>query len=736
MSERQHKLIEVPGIGATRKNRLREAGYTTVSDIASATQEELTTIKSIHPDMARCVQQGAKELLGEDDTIQNKIATECGVRRKAVAEAFSEIAYRGGSFDMKKTALREVFCDETADSILTLDGHSLRYLFLLYKADFRTREAVAKASISDLAAVNYFDKQRAQEFKTAAREATEEITDRSSVDKSNGKISENEFTSDSGDNPTLSNTDQQRESQHSTARVTQSKNEQSPVESPSVESSSEIPKTDALDLLKESLSPDATFRPDQWEAINRLVNNEEQLLLVQRTGWGKSTVYFIATKLLRAQGAGPTLIISPLLSLMRNQIKNAEDSLNLDAITINSNNTEEWDVAKQAVVNGDCDLLLISPERLSNPEFQEDVLSEMEQDFGMLVVDEAHCISDWGHEFRPDYRRIKPIIERLPDTTPVAATTATANDRVVADITTQLPHLDPIRGKLVRDSLKIQAIELTSREERLAWLAENVTETPVSGIIYCLTTDDTEEVAEWLADHGLDVLPYHGQLDDETRREREQRLLDNDVDGLVATNALGMGFNKPDLGFVIHFQRPPDLIRYYQEIGRAGRDLDEAYAVLLAGEEDDDIAEYFIENAFPAPKDFEMVISVIEESEEALSKREIKDQTGMKWRRMNKCIDILSVEDAITSVNKGYVRTQTEWTYDHDRVEKVTDRRWEELNRIKEFVTTDQCLTLYIDGELDGNLDEPCGQCANCVGNFLPTSVQNEGLIQQAAERF
>jgi ATP-dependent DNA helicase RecQ len=245
-----------------------------------------------------------------------------------------------------------------------------------------------------------------------------------------------------------------------------------------------VAKSQAHQLLERSLGPDAQFRPDQWEAIDALVNDQARLLLVQRTGWGKSTVYFIATKLLRGRGAGPTLIISPLLALMHNQIQDAQDDLGLDARTINSNNTEEWAETKERVRDGECDILLIWPERLANREFQEDVLEPMDDDFGLLVVDEAHCISDWGHDFRPDYRRIKRILQELPDHIPVAATTATANDRVVQDVTEQVPDLDVVRGQLVRDSLRIQAIELDSRAERLAWLAENITNVPTAGIIY------------------------------------------------------------------------------------------------------------------------------------------------------------------------------------------------------------------------------------------------------------
>jgi ATP-dependent DNA helicase RecQ len=421
---------------------------------------------------------------------------------------------------------------------------------------------------------------------------------------------------------------------------------------------------------------------------------------------------------------------------MRNQIQDAEEQLDLEAWTINSNNTEDWTAAKDAVVDGSCDLLLISPERLANDEFREDVLMQMERKFGLLVVDEAHCISDWGHDFRPDYRRIRRILQELPDDIPVVATTATANDRVVDDVTTQVPGLRVIRGDLVRESLRIQTIDIGSRAHRLAWLAKHVPELRSSGIVYCLTTDEVETVAEWLSTRGLDFEPYHGKMDGDRRSELEDRLMDNDVDGLVATNALGMGFNKPDLGWVIHFQRPPNLIRYYQEIGRAGRGLDEALAVLLSGEEDDRIAAYFIEQAFPEPDDFDIVLSTIEESDEPLHKYELLKRANISWKAASQCLDILRVENALIRGDDGFERTVKDWNYDHERIESVTEQRWRELERIQEFVRTDDCLTRFIDDELDGNLEEDCGRCANCAGSFLPKRVTDETLIDMALEHY
>jgi len=500
------------------------------------------------------------------------------------------------------------------------------------------------------------------------------------------------------------------------------------------DSKQRITQEQARKLLEQSAGQKAEFRPQQWEAIDKLANDRDQLLLVQRTGWGKSTVYFIATKAIREDGGGPTLIISPLLSLMRDQIKNAEEELGLSALTINSRNEGEWENIYDEILNGDCDIVLISPERLRNQEFRDQVLTEMDDGFGMLVVDEAHCISDWGHDFRPDYQRVTRILDRLPSNVPVAATTATANDRVVDDITTQLPGLEPIRGDLVRDSLKIQAINMGDREKRLAWLAENLPEGDRAGIVYCLTKDDIRRVAEWLSQHGYDVKAYHGGLDTKKRQEREQMLLENEVDALVATNALGMGFDKPDLKYVIHFQRPQNLIRYYQEIGRAGRDLDTAHAVVLSGPDDDDTAEYFIDSSFPNANNFAGVLATIEAAADPLSKWDVRKNSDAS--QVSRCLQMLEVDGAIERTGDGYVRTANQWEYRADKFEKITEQRYAELERIQTFMETNRCLTLFIDEQLDGQMTEPCGRCANCAGDFYPRTVSNQELIGEAVEHY
>jgi ATP-dependent DNA helicase RecQ len=327
---------------------------------------------------------------------------------------------------------------------------------------------------------------------------------------------------------------------------------------------------EALGLLRQAVGPEAQFRPDQWEAIRAIVQERRRLLLVQRTGWGKSAVYFIATRLLRDRGSGPTVIVSPLIALMRNQVQMA-DHLGLNSQTVNSTNREGWDPIFEAIRAGAVDLLLISPERLNNPQFRSDVLPDLLRNMGLLVVDEVHCISDWGHDFRPDYRRLSRIVGSLPPNLPVVGTTATANDRVVEDMAEQLgSDLVELRGPLERESLVLQVVRLPDRAQRMAWLAATIPGLAGSGIVYCLTIRDTERVGSWLRQQGIDASTYTGQSDGDYRLEVEERLSAGRLKVVVATSALGMGYDNPHIHFVIHFQSPGSPIAYYQQVGRAG----------------------------------------------------------------------------------------------------------------------------------------------------------------------
>ncbi|MET0799618.1 MAG: RecQ family ATP-dependent DNA helicase [Actinomycetota bacterium] len=481
-----------------------------------------------------------------------------------------------------------------------------------------------------------------------------------------------------------------------------------------------------LDHLRHMLGADASFRPGQLEAIEAVARDRGRVLLVQRTGWGKSAVYFIATKVLREQGAGPTLLVSPLLALMRNQIEMA-GRIGVLAETINSTNPEEFEPIAERLANDEIDLLLVSPERFANQRFRDRMLSVIARTVGLLVVDEAHCISDWGHDFRPDYRRIVRVLEALPADVPVLCTTATANDRVIADITDQLGHeMVTFRGTLDRESLALAVADAPSQAERLAWLAETLPTLEGSGIVYVLTIADGERVAAFLRRRSVEAEAYSGATDNDDRIRLEQALLANELKALVATSALGMGFDKPDLGFVIHFQSPGSPIAYYQQVGRAGRALEHAPAVLLCGVEDREIQDYFIETAFPPREQAERIVELLGSAGEPISLNDLMAAVNVRRGRLESMLKVLEVEGAVARERGGYVRTGEPWTYPAERVEHITALRRHEQEAMRRYARHGGCLMEFLRRELDDPGAEPCGRCMNCTGTPLRVDPAQE----------
>jgi ATP-dependent DNA helicase RecQ len=481
-------------------------------------------------------------------------------------------------------------------------------------------------------------------------------------------------------------------------------------------------------LLQQMLGENTDFRQGQWQAIESVAIHKKRALIVQRTGWGKSIVYFLATKLLREQGAGPTLLISPLLSLMRNQIRMAE-KIGVRAFTINCQNKTQWDQVQENIKSDQCDILLISPERLNNYAFQTQILPLLVEKVGLLVVDEAHCISDWGHDFRPDYRRITRIIQYLPAGVPVLGTTATANNRVVQDIKEQFGHsILVLRGPLVRTSLRLQNIVLPSKADRLAWILENINKFPGSGIIYCLTVPDTMLVADWLIHNHISAAAYYGDADN--REVMESQLLNNDLKVLVSTVALGMGFDKPDVGFVIHFQRTGSVVAYYQQVGRAGRALERSYGILLSGQEDDEIQEYFIRSAFPSYTVLTEILSTLEKHE-CLKISQLQPFINNPYGVIEKALKILEIDGAVTLKGGKYTRTANRWKYDQARIANVSAQRQKELIEIQAYVQHKGCLMEFLENALDDEHPAPCGRCANCQKKGLSALVSDE-LSNQA----
>ncbi|SCL40604.1 ATP-dependent DNA helicase, RecQ-like [Micromonospora pallida] len=505
-------------------------------------------------------------------------------------------------------------------------------------------------------------------------------------------------------------------------------------------------------VLRRLAGEHARLREDQWRAIEALVVDRRRVLCVQRTGWGKSAVYFVATALLRGRDAdtglagdgtetGPTVIVSPLLALMRNQVE-AAGRAGIRARTINSANLDEWDEITAEIHAGTVDVLLISPERLNNPDFRDTVLPKLAATTGLLVVDEAHCVSDWGHDFRPDYRRLRTFLANLPARTPVLATTATANARVTADVAEQLdtsPAADEqqpggdrgdvlvLRGGLDRESLRLAVLDLPSPAHRLGWLADHLDRLPGSGIVYTLTVAAAGETAEFLRSRGYPVAAYTGQVDDADRRAAEQDLLDNKIKALVATSALGMGFDKPDLGFVVHLGAPPSPIAYYQQVGRAGRAVEHAEVLLLPGAEDAAIWRYFASLAFPPEEQVRSVLAALR-TDRPLSTQALEPLVDLRRARLELMLKVLDVDGAVRRVRGGWLATGEPWVYDEPRLRRVAQARTAEQQAMREYATTPGCRMRYLRECLDDGTATDCGRCDRCAGPLFDATVSGPAL--------
>lgn len=501
-------------------------------------------------------------------------------------------------------------------------------------------------------------------------------------------------------------------------------------------------RADAQAVLERLAGPAAVLRDDQWAAIEALVVQRRQALVVQRTGWGKSAVYFIAAKLLRGQGRGATVIVSPLLALMRNQVAAAQRA-GVRAATINSGNVTEWDEIHQRVNAGELDVLLVSPERLNNPEFRDTVLPALAADAGLVVVDEAHCVSDWGHDFRPDYRRIRTLIAELGSDVPVLATTATANDRVVTDVAAQLGvggrDTLVLRGGLDRESLRLSVVAAGGGAQRTAWLAEHLESLPGSGIVYTLTVAQAHDVAALLRERGHEVAAYTGSTEPAEREQLEADLLDNRVKALIATSALGMGFDKPDLGFVVHLGAPSSPIAYYQQVGRAGRSTDSAEVVLLPGREDQDVWRYFASVAFPSESMVRNVIRALD-PDRPQSTPALEPLVDLGRTRLEMVLKVLDVDGAARRVKGGWLATGQPWEYDEVRYRQLDDARRREQQAMLDYQSTDECRMTFLRRQLDDpqlTAGERCGRCDNCAGARFAAVVDDDAaaLVQDRLMR-
>jgi len=387
-----------------------------------------------------------------------------------------------------------------------------------------------------------------------------------------------------------------------------------------------------------------TFYDEQWETIEKVLNGEK-VLLIEKTGFGKSLCFqFPATVF-----DGITVIFSPLIALMRDQVKKLS-SLGIPAKCINSEQTPE---ENRQIINeakqGKIKILYIAPERQENSEWIE---AAREMNLSMVVVDEAHCISVWGHDFRPSFKRIINLVNLLPKGLPVLATTATATKRVEADIAQQMgSNFTVIRGNLMRDNFRLFVVRVNSEDEKMIWLRQNLEKLPGSGILYTGTRVDTEIYSKWFDYLNIPSTGYNAGLDAESRVSIENGLMKNQWKCVISTNALGMGIDKSDIRFIIHTQIPQSPIHYYQEIGRAGRDGKPSYVILFYNPEDKKLPEAFIEGSRPAVSKYEKVIEAVKS--EMLGERDLMKRTNLKRNQIRVIKADLIEQNIIREVTIG-----------------------------------------------------------------------------------
>ncbi|CAN5686947.1 RecQ family ATP-dependent DNA helicase [soil metagenome] len=482
-------------------------------------------------------------------------------------------------------------------------------------------------------------------------------------------------------------------------------------------------------VLAELAGPDAMLRPDQLAAIDALVTHHQRVLLVQATGWGKSAVYWIATRLQRAQGAGPTLVVSPLLALMRNQVAAARKA-GIRAATINSANIDDWRQIEDQIRADAIDVLLISPERLNNPGFRRDVLPSLAASVGLLVIDEAHCISDWGHDFRPDYRRIADVLAGLAPDVPVLAATATANQRVEADVAGQIGAATlTFRGSLDRPTLHLAVADVPTAPEQLAWLETWTAAHGGPGLVYCLTVSEAERVAGHLRDHGLAAASYTGSTPAPEREQIEAGLDDGSLACVVATSALGMGYDNPNLSYVVHLGSPSSPIADYRQVCRAGRGQAEAHVVLVPTRTETDIWEYFASTAMPPREVVEEVLACLAR-EGPSTVMELESMVNLRRGRLEALLKVLDVEGAVDRERSTWSATGSGWTYDEERYRQLAASRTAEQQAMKTYQRTTGCRLRFLREELDDPAAEDCGRCDNCTGERVDQALDADAVAR------
>ena len=476
------------------------------------------------------------------------------------------------------------------------------------------------------------------------------------------------------------------------------------------------------------------FYDEQWRAIENIFRGE-RILMIERTGFGKSLCYqFPAT-----QFDGVTVVFSPLIALMRDQVRSLCKK-GIPAAYINSEQSyEENQNSIQRALNGEIKILYIAPERQENEEWVE---ATRQLKLSMVVVDEAHTISTWGHDFRPSFRRIINLVQLLPQSLPVLATTATATKKVQYDIEQQIGgRLTTIRGNLIRPNFQLQVVKVQSEDEKMIWLAENLNAINGTGLIYTGTRIDTEVYANWLRFVGINATDYNAGFDADTRKSIEQGLMQNKWKCIVSTNALGMGIDKSDIRFVIHTQMPASPIHYYQEIGRAGRDGKPTRIILFYNEKKEngnDVATdsllplSFVEGSRPTTKKYQKVISLLQE--EPLSEREVLKKANLKTNQLRVIKADLIDQGIIKEVLYGKIK-KYEYQYNApalntDSFEALREAKLKDLHAMEEYIYTDMPRMKYLCSFLDSDETVEYSNCDNTNLERITVSVTPEWMTK------
>ena len=451
-----------------------------------------------------------------------------------------------------------------------------------------------------------------------------------------------------------------------------------------------------------------SFYDEQWQTVEKILNGEK-VLLIEKTGFGKSLCFQFPATIFK----GTTVIFSPLIALMRDQVKKLT-SLGISAKCINSEQTPE---ENSQIINeakqGKIKILYIAPERQENSEWIE---ATQQMNLSMVVVDEAHCISVWGHDFRPAFKRIINLIKLLPEGLPVLSTTATATKRVEQDIAQQIgDNITTIRGYLMRDNFKLFVVKVNSEDEKLIWLGQNIGKISGSGILYTGTRVDTEIYSKWFEHLGISSTAYNAGLDTDSRIAIENGLMNNQWKCIISTNALGMGIDKPDIRFIIHTQIPQSPIHYYQEIGRAGRDGNPSYVILFYNPEDKKLPEAFIEGGRPAIKKYERVINSIKV--ELLGERELMKRTNLKQTQIRVIkADLIEqgiIREVMIGKSKKYEFVRDSQPLNTKAFEELRNAKLIDLENMIEYVETTDSRMKFLCDYLGDNTNHTYTNCDN-----------------------